>query len=215
VTQISSYRDGITIAKLSGHVSLVVTRKWPRENAVESLRTLVADRADLLAQWSGLLLGGQDPRRADWPGVVAQIRLLIDAGAQVDAVPGWALIGRQRQGSWAAEYWPPVPTLAEALGGPVAQIRHDAADEGRRDGWWHLVVHPLPFFRYGQDPYPAMAREFGRVRPDGLGFGDRRHIRDDHRVVFGMRCRDAFERLERARAAITPLLPHGTTTTLT
>lgn len=215
MTEISGSGDGITIAKLSGHVSLVVTRRWPREDAIESLRTLVADRADLLAQWSGILLGAHDPRRADWPAVVAQIGLLIDAGAQVDAVPGWALIGRQRQGSWAAADWPSVPTLAEALGGPVTQTSHNAMGDDRRDGWWHLIIHPLPHFRYGQDPYPAMAREFGRVQPDGLGLNDRRHIRDDHRVAFGLRCPGAVERLERARVAITPLLPDGATTTVT
>ena len=212
--EISSYQDGITIAKLSGHVSLVVAMRWPHAEAVASLRMLVADRADLLAQWAGLLLGARDPRRADWPEVAAQLRLLVDAGAQLDAIPGWARSGRQRQGRWVGKDWPGIPTLGQALGGPVAQVRHDEGDD-RRDGWWHLVVHPLPQFPHDQDPYPVIARHFGRVTPDGLGFADRRHIHDDHRLVFGLRCADALQRLERARVAIMPLLPAGTTTTLT
>jgi hypothetical protein len=117
---------------------------------------------------------------------VKQLRLLVDAGAQVDAIPGWARIGRQRQGSWAAEHWSAIPALDETLGGPVAQVRHDGAED-RREGWWHLVVHPLPHFRYGQDLYPFITRHFGRVIPDRLDFANCRHIRDDHRVVFGLR----------------------------
>jgi hypothetical protein len=62
------------------------------------------------------------------------------------------------------------------------------------DGW-HLVVHPLPQVRDGQDPYPLLARAFGRAAPEGIGFADRRNIRHGHRVAFGLRCRDAVERL--------------------
>ncbi|MEZ0107946.1 hypothetical protein ABH920_001944 [Catenulispora sp. EB89] len=45
------------------------------------------------------------------------------------------------------------------------------------------------------------------VQPDGLGFNDRRHICDDHHMVFWLRCHGAVERFERARVAIAPLLP--------
>lgn len=211
----SGDRDGLTVARLSGHVSLVLHRRWPRQAAVASLRSLTGDRADLLAQWAGILLGGHDPHRRDWPHVTAQIGLLVDAGAQVDAIPGWARIGRARQGPWAASHWPPIPDLAEVLGRPAEQVRHDGADDGHREGWWHLVVHPLPHFRHGQDPYPVLARAFGRVISEGIDFADRRNVRDEHRVLFGLRCRDAVERLEMLRREISPLLPAGTTTTLT
>jgi hypothetical protein len=211
----SGDRDGLTIARLSGHVSFVLTRHWPREQAVRSVRALAADRADLLAWWAGILLGANPPHRGDWPEATAQIRLLVDAGAQVDAIPGWAQIGRERQGAWVAANWPPIPELADALGGPVAQVRRAATGEDNRDGWWHLVVHPLPHFRYGHDPYPQLARAFGRAAPQGLAFADRRNIRDEHRVVFGLRCRDAVARLEGLRESVAPLLPAGTTTTLT
>lgn len=77
------------------------------------------------------------------------------------------------------------------------------------------MVHPLPRFRYGEDPYPALARAFGRVIPDDRGFEDRRHVRNEHRVVFGLRCRDALKRLLELREAISPRLPPGATTTLT
>jgi hypothetical protein len=97
----------------------------------------------------------------------------------------------------------------------VAQVRREAAESGHRGGWWTLVVHPLTRFRYGEDPYPALARAFGRVVPEGLGFEDRRNVRDEHRVAFGLRCRDAFERLNELRGAISPLLPPGATTALT
>lgn len=206
--------DGLTIAQLSGDVSLVLHRCWPHDAAVASLRALTSDRADLLAQWAGILLGARDPRRDDWPEVTSQIRLLIDAGAQLDAMPGWARIGRVRRGAWADQHWPPIPDVAEALGAPVAQVQHEPEDDGHREGWRHLIVHPLPHFRYGQDPYPVLARAFGRVIPEGIGFDDRRNARDEHRVVFGLRCRDAAERLELLRERITPLLPPGTTTTL-
>jgi hypothetical protein len=212
---ISGDRNGLTIARLSGHVSFVLHRHWPHEEAVRLLRALTADRVDLLAQWAGILLGANDPYRGDWSEVTAQIRLLVDVGAQIDAIPGWAQIGRGRKGAWAAANWPPVPDLADALGGPVVQVRHDDAEDGHREGWWHLVVHPLPHFRYGQDPYPLLARAFGRAAPEGIGFADRRNIRDDHRVVFGLRCRDAVDRLEGLRDTITPHLPPGATTTLT
>ncbi|ACU72917.1 hypothetical protein Caci_4052 [Catenulispora acidiphila DSM 44928] len=211
----SGDHDGLTIARLSGHMSLVLHRRWPHDAAVASVRALTGDRADLLAQWAGLLLGSHDPHRADWPEVTAQIGLLVDAGAQLDAIPGWARIGRVRQGSWADRHWPPIPDLADVLGGTVAQVRHDPGDDGHRDGWRHLVVHPLPHFRHGQDPYPALARAFGRVLPEGIGFDDRRNARDEHRLVFGLRCRDAAERLELLRQRITPLPPPGATTTLT
>lgn len=211
----SDDRDGLTIARLSGHVFLVLHRRWPRDAAVASLRSLTGDRADLLAQWAGILLGAHDPHRADWPEVAAQIRLLVDAGAQLDAISGWARIGRVRQGSWADQHWPPIPDIADALGGPVAQVRHDPRDEGHRDGWRHLIVHPLPHFRHGQDPYPALARAFGAVMPEGIDSTDRRNAHDEHRVVFGLRCRDAVERLELLRERIIPLLPPDATTTLT
>lgn len=212
---ISADRDALTIARLSGHVSFVLHGRWPREEAVRSLRALTADRADLLAQWAGILLGANDPHCGGSSEVTAQIRLLMDAGAQIDAIPGWAQIGRRRQGAWAEANWPPVPDLAAVLGGPVAQVRHDETGDDHREGWWHLVVHPLPHFRYGQDPYPLLARAFGRAAPEGIGFADRRNIRDEHRVVFGLRCRDAVERLEALRETVTPLLPPGATTTLT
>jgi hypothetical protein len=211
----SSDQDGLTAARLSGHVSFVLHQHWPHEEAVRSLRALTADRTDLLAQWAGILLGANTPHRGDWTEVTAQIRLLVDAGAQVDAIPGWAQIGRRRQGAWAEANWPPVPDLADVLGGPVTQVWHEDAEEGHREGWWHLVVHPLPHFPYGQDPYPSMAQAFGRAAPEGIGFADRRNIRGEHRVVFGLRCRDAVQRLETLRESITPLLPPGATTTLT
>lgn len=212
---ISGDRDRLTIAHLSGHVSFVLHRRWPREEAVRSLRALTADRADLLAEWAGILLGANNPHSGGWLEVTAQIRLLVEAGAQVDAIPGWAHIGRGRQGAWAAANWPPIPDLTDALGGQVAQVQRAAIEESNRDGWWHLVVHPLPRFRYGHDPYPKLARAFGRAAPEGIAFEDRRNIRDEHRVVFGLRCRDAEERLERLRESVAPLLPAGATTTLT
>lgn len=141
---------------------------------MRSLRALTSDRADLLAQWPGILLGANTPRGGDWA---------------------------------------PVPDLADVLGAPVAQVWHEDATEGHREGWWHLVVHPLPHFRYGQDPYPSMARAFGRAAPEGIGFADRRNIRDEHRIVFGLRCRDAAVRLEALRESIAPLLPPGAATT--
>jgi hypothetical protein len=211
----SGDRDALTIARLSGHVSFVLHGRWPRDQAVRSLRALTGDRADLLAQWAGILLGANAPHSGAWSDVTAQIRLLVDTGAQIDAIPGWAQIGRGQQGAWAEANWPPVPDLAEALGAPAVQVRHDDARDGHRDGWWHLVVHPLPHFRYGQDPYPLLARAFGRAAPQGIGFEDRRNMRGEHRVVFGLRCRGAVARLEALRESIAPHLPPGTTTTLT
>lgn len=212
---ISSDRDALTVARISGHVSYLLHHRWPHARAVESLRELSADRADLLAEWAGILLGANKPDGGEWPEVTAQVKLLMDAGAQVDAVPGWASIGRDRQGSWADQHWPPIPDLSEALGAPVAQIRHDTPGDGLRDGWWHLVIHPLPHFSYGQDPYLDLARAFGRVLPPGLDHANRRNIHDTHRIVFGLRCRDAVQRLQALRENVTPLLPPGATTTLT
>lgn len=212
---ISSDRDGITVARISGHVSFLLHQRWPHAQAVESLRALSADRADLLAEWAGILLGAREPGCGEWSEVIAQVKLLVDAGAQADAIRGWARIGRDRQGPWADQHWPPIPELTEALGAPVAQIRHAADDGGHRDGWWHLVIHPLPQFPYGQDPYPDLARAFGRVIPPGLDHANRRNIHDAHRIVFGLRCRDAVQRLQALRENVTPLLPSGATTTLT
>jgi hypothetical protein len=78
---------------------------------------------------------------------------------------------------------------------------------------WSCIRCRIP--GHGEDPYPVLARAFGRVLPEGISFDDRRNVRDEHRVVFGLRCRDAAERLELLRERITPLLPLGATTTLT
>ena len=74
-----------------------------RAAAVAELRELAAGRADLLAEVAGILEGASEGE-LDEPLARAAAQLCRDAGADLEAVPGWIEEGRRRR---AAARMPP------------------------------------------------------------------------------------------------------------
>lgn len=69
----------------------------------DSLVTMAKGRGDLLAELAGIALGTYTVEPAVRPWALDVVRLLLLAGADVDALPAWVDVGRQRAGARAAD----------------------------------------------------------------------------------------------------------------
>jgi hypothetical protein len=88
-----STRDQIAVAQLDGQARYCVNHRLPEAEALASLREIAA-RPDLLAQAAGMMAGAIDPDSPERPGRIAAARLLVAAGADRAALPGWIERGR-------------------------------------------------------------------------------------------------------------------------
>ena len=92
--------DRILIAQLHGEAKHHARwRELPGDEhaaAVAALRELAAGRADLLAHVAGILEGSSEGE-PDEPLSRQAAALCRDAGADPEAIAGWAEIGRQRR----------------------------------------------------------------------------------------------------------------------
>ncbi|HTJ67428.1 MAG TPA: hypothetical protein VL551_07865 [Actinospica sp.] len=173
------------------------------EEAVAELRAVAEGRIDILAETAGIMLGAAP--HGLMPGEQRAIRLMVAAGAHVEAIAPWAREGRDRVIS--SQRGPnltepePIPDLAEILG-PGFPIPEPS---GPRGGWRYLSIHPL---RKLTGPEHRRRKELAigalyRAQ-DGLEDRDRyRHEdRDGYRTTIGIRgergearIREAIERI--------------------
>ena len=90
--------DRILLARISGTAArLARVREWSPEieaRAVEELRELAGDRADLLAEAAGVQLGREGQPDEGWRRRTAA--LCVAAGADESQVHRWAEVGRER-----------------------------------------------------------------------------------------------------------------------
>lgn len=91
--------DRMTVAELTGaaqrHAQWRELTEAETADAVAELQEIAGDRADLLAEVAGLLLGAREGA-LDEPKAKAAAALCIKAGADVDQVPQWVEEGRRR-----------------------------------------------------------------------------------------------------------------------
>jgi len=101
--------DRIARAQLDGHARYCVHHRVPADVAVAGLREITT-RPDLLAEAAGAVAGTVHPSSPERPGRVAAGRLLVAAGADLDALPHWLAVGRSRAerpiGWGREEAWP-------------------------------------------------------------------------------------------------------------
>ena len=91
--------DSLLTARLAGAVQRYASRPAaePAE-PVAKLRHLAGGRADLLAEVAGLIWGyhRHEAHSAEWARHERAVLLLLDAGADPEAVPRWYEVGRDR-----------------------------------------------------------------------------------------------------------------------
>lgn len=104
-----STRDQIAVASLHGEALHCVHRNIPAAEAVERLREITT-RPDLLAEAAGILAGTVKPDSPERPWHITGARLLVQAGADRDALPTAQQKGRSnlsRPIGWGKpEPWP-------------------------------------------------------------------------------------------------------------
>jgi hypothetical protein len=91
--------DELTVARLTGAARRHAPGREPTEEetaaAVEELREIAGDRADLLAEVAGLLLGFYR-RTVEELKAQAAAQYCISAGADPDLIPQWIEVGWRR-----------------------------------------------------------------------------------------------------------------------
>src|SRR5262245_3307564 len=91
--------DGLIRANLAGAASRHAGREpLDVDAALAELREIAADRADLLAERAGIILGfrDEDERDGRWPSRALEAALCIAAGADLTRVTEWIAEGQQR-----------------------------------------------------------------------------------------------------------------------